>query len=76
MLGLKIKLIQLSGHSTNDDLYDGRFLKSFMTRKIKKCLEFFQIFMKLKLSAVVHERFGAKAEVKKKIEKIIKIRKK
>jgi hypothetical protein len=32
--------------------------------------------MKLKLSAVVHQRFGAKAEVKKKIEKIIKIRKK
>jgi hypothetical protein len=32
--------------------------------------------MKLKLSAVVHERFGEKAKIKKKIEKIIKIRKK
>jgi hypothetical protein len=38
-LALFITTIRMNG--INDDLYVGRFLKSFMTRKIKKCLEFF-----------------------------------
>ena len=57
--GLALFFTTIRMNGINDDLYVGRFLKSFM-----------------KLSAVVHERFGEKAEIKKKIEKIIKIRKK
>jgi hypothetical protein len=38
-ISLFFTTIRMNG--INDDLYVGRFLKSFMTRKIKKCLEFF-----------------------------------
>ena len=39
--GLALFFTTIRMNGINDDLYDGRFLKSFMTRKIKKCLEFF-----------------------------------
>jgi hypothetical protein len=39
--GLALFFTTIRMNGINDDLYVGRFLKSFMTRKIKKCLEFF-----------------------------------
>jgi hypothetical protein len=40
-IGLALFFTTIRMNGINDDLYVGRFLKSFMTRKIKKCLEFF-----------------------------------